>query len=159
MSVWTYSTVTVKLAVPTFPAASDAVQVTVVVPTGNVEPEEGEQVGPEVTPTSSDAVTVNIRCIYPVELVVDFAMLDGTVIIGRVVSVWTYSTVTVKLAVPTFPAESVAVHVTVVVPSGNTEPEEGVHVGPEVTARSSVAAGSQRFPVSQISVYVTAIPD
>ena len=49
--------VTVKLAVPTFPAASDAVQVTVVVPAGKLEPEDGEQVGPEVTPTSSDAVT------------------------------------------------------------------------------------------------------
>ena len=31
------TTVTVKLAVPTFPAASNAVQVTVVVPTGNNE--------------------------------------------------------------------------------------------------------------------------
>ena len=49
--------VTVKLAVPTFPAASVAVQVTVVLPTGKLEPEGGEQVGPEVTPTSSDAVT------------------------------------------------------------------------------------------------------
>ena len=50
------TTVTVKLAVPTFSAASDAVQVTVVVPTGKLEPEDGEQVGPEVTPKSSDAV-------------------------------------------------------------------------------------------------------
>ena len=38
------STVIVKLAVPTFPAASVAVQVTVVVPIGNNEPEEWEQV-------------------------------------------------------------------------------------------------------------------
>ena len=38
-------TVTVKLAVPVFPAASDAVQVTVVVPTEKLEPEDGEQVG------------------------------------------------------------------------------------------------------------------
>ena len=50
------ATVTVKLAVPTFPAASVAVQVTVVVPTGKLEPEDGEQVGPEVTPKSSDDV-------------------------------------------------------------------------------------------------------
>ena len=46
-------TVTVNVPVPTFPAASDAVQVTVVVPTEKLEPEDGEQVGPEVTPTSS----------------------------------------------------------------------------------------------------------
>ena len=39
-------TVTVKLAVATFPAKSVAVQVTVVVPTGKLEPEDGEQVGP-----------------------------------------------------------------------------------------------------------------
>ena len=43
-----------------FPAASDAVQVTVVVPTEKLEPEDGEQVGPEVTPTLSVAVTVNV---------------------------------------------------------------------------------------------------
>ena len=47
-------TVTVKLAVPTFPAASLAVHVTVVVPIGNKKPEDGEQVGPEVTLTLSD---------------------------------------------------------------------------------------------------------
>ena len=48
--------VTVKLAVPSFPAASVAVHVIVVVPTEKNELGAGEQVGPEVTPTSSDAV-------------------------------------------------------------------------------------------------------
>ena len=37
--------ITVKLPVPGFPAASDAVQVTVVVPTGNDEPGGGIHVG------------------------------------------------------------------------------------------------------------------
>ena len=37
---------------------------------------------------------------------------------GGVVSPLSKTTVTVKLAVPTFPAESVAVQVTVVVPTG-----------------------------------------
>ena len=56
----TYVTVTVKLAVSVFPAASDAVQVTVVGgPTGNNEPEAYEQVGPEVTLTLSVAETSN----------------------------------------------------------------------------------------------------
>ena len=81
-----YVTVTVKLAVPTFPAASDAVQVTVVVPTWKLEPEDGEQVGPEVTPTSSDGVTVN-AIVLPAGLEVEFVMLDGTVTTGGVVSV------------------------------------------------------------------------
>ena len=53
-------TVTVNVPVPVFPAASDAVQVTVVVPTEKLEPEDGEQVGPEVTATSSDAWTSNV---------------------------------------------------------------------------------------------------
>ena len=79
------TTVTVKLAVPTFPAASDAVQVTVVVPTEKLEPEDGEQVGPEVTPTSSDAVTVNV-IVLPAELEVEPVRLDGTFTVGGVVS-------------------------------------------------------------------------
>ena len=52
--------ITVKLPVTSFSAASDAVQVTVVVPTGKLEPEGGEQVGPEVTATLSVAFTMNV---------------------------------------------------------------------------------------------------
>ena len=74
-------TVTVKLAVPTFPAESLAVQVTVVVPIGKLEPEDGEQVGLEVTSTSSDAVTVNVT-VLPAELEVESVMLGGTVRTG-----------------------------------------------------------------------------
>ena len=50
-----YTTVTVKFLVVVFPAASDAVQTTVVVPVGKNVGEDGEQVGPEVTPTLSVA--------------------------------------------------------------------------------------------------------
>ena len=78
-------TVTVNVPVPSFPAASVAVQVTVVVPTEKLEPEGGEQVGPEVTPTSSDAVTVNV-IVLPAELEVEPVRLDGTVTTGGVVS-------------------------------------------------------------------------
>ena len=63
--------VTVKLEVPTFPAASVAVHVTVVLPIGKLEPEDGEQVGPEVTPTLSVAYTVN-SIILPAGLEVEF---------------------------------------------------------------------------------------
>ena len=79
------TTVTVKLAVATFPAKSVAVQVTVVVPTGKLEPEDGEQVGPEVTPVSSDAVTLNV-IVLPAELEVEDVELDGTLTVGRIVS-------------------------------------------------------------------------
>ena len=69
----------------------------------------------------------------PAELEVEFVMLDGTVIVGGVVSMTICVIVTTKLAVPTFPAASVAVQVTVVVPTGKLEPEGGEQVGPEVT--------------------------
>ena len=68
-----------------FPAASVAVQVTVVVPTEKLEPEAGEQVGPEVTPTLSVAVTVNVT-VSPELLEAETDMLDGTFTVGDVVS-------------------------------------------------------------------------
>jgi hypothetical protein len=110
-------TVTVKLAVPVLPAASDAVQVTVVVPTEKLEPEDGEQVGPEVTPTLSVAVTVNVT-VLPSELEVETDRLDGTFTVGEVGS--GKMTVTIKLATPTFPSLSIAVHVIVLVPIGRS---------------------------------------
>ena len=81
-----YVTVTVKSSVPVFPAASDAVQVTVVVVTEKNEPEAGEQVGPEVTLTLSVAVTSNVTAVPDgSDEVVD--MLDGTVMVGEIASV------------------------------------------------------------------------
>ena len=58
---------------------------------------------------------------------------------GAVVSTNVYSTITLKLAVPVLPAASDAVHVTVVVPIPNIEPDGLSHAGPDVTERSSVA--------------------
>ena len=61
-------------------------QVTVVVPTEKLEPEAGEQVGPEVTPTSSVAVTVNVTATSePSEDTTDMSV--GTFTVGDVVSV------------------------------------------------------------------------
>ena len=45
-----FITVTVNVSVLLFPAASDAVHVTIVFPTGNVVPDAGVHVGPDVTP-------------------------------------------------------------------------------------------------------------
>ena len=79
-------TVTVKLAVPVFPAASDAVQVTVVVPSEKLEPEDGEQVGPEVTATLSDAVTLNVVVSPPEPSTSVTVTLLGTLTTGGVAS-------------------------------------------------------------------------
>ena len=50
-------------------------------------------------------------------------MFAGQVIVGGVTSF----TVTVKVQVPVWPLAAVAVHVTVVVPTLNDEPEAGTH--------------------------------
>ena len=55
MMVWVI--VTVKLVDPSFPASSDAVHVTSVIPIGNIVPDAGVHVGPLVTATLSVAVT------------------------------------------------------------------------------------------------------
>jgi hypothetical protein len=51
--------------------------------------------------------------------------VPGSVRVGGVTS----CTVTPKLPEPVLPDASVAVHVTVVVPSGKLDPEAGAHVG------------------------------
>src|SRR2546426_434134 len=66
-------------------------------------------------------------------------MSAGATIEGEVVS----RTVTVKLAEFEFPEESVAVHMTVVVPRGNVEPDAGPHAGVRVAATASVAVGGE----------------
>ena len=50
--------VTVKLVEPSFPAASDAVHVTSVIPIENMVPDAGSQFGPVVTATLSVAVAL-----------------------------------------------------------------------------------------------------
>src|SRR5262245_45848368 len=84
-------TVTVNDADDVFPVASDAVHVTVVVPSGNVEPDAGEQEN-DVTPTASFAVAVYVTTVAVDD---DTVMSAGTVIAGAVVS----ATVTMNDAV------------------------------------------------------------
>ena len=64
-------------------------------------------------------------------------MLDGTVRVGAVTSV--NVTVTVNVAEPLFPSPSVAVQVTVVVPTEKLLPDAGEHIGPLATLMLSVA--------------------
>lgn len=119
------NTVTVKLHVAVLPDASVAVQVTVVVPMGNVEPEGG--VHATVTPGQlSDAVGAGKVTVALLEIgqvcaatAVTFA---GQVIEGGCVSL----TVTVNEQLLVLPDASVAVQVTVVAPFGKTAPDAGV---------------------------------
>jgi hypothetical protein len=101
-------------------AWSLAVQETFVVPSGNVLPEAGLQLTLGLGSTLSVAVTANVTT-APAELVasaVRFARPDST---GAALS----ETVIVNEAVARFPDKSVAVHVTVVVPSGKVLPGAG----------------------------------
>ena len=111
---------TVKLAVPTFPAASAAVQVTVVVPAEKVEPDAGVQVGPVVTAKLSLAVTAYVTA--KPELSGETTVMSlGTDMVGLVES---RLTATVKAVL----IPLVAVHVTVEFPIGNVIPDAVSHV-------------------------------
>src|ERR1043166_8396901 len=109
----------VPLAV--LPERSVAAHATMVVPARNSEPDAAEQATGTDPSTVSIARTVNVTSAPPncVGLVV---MSAGRVSAGFVVS----RTGTVNVFCPTLPARSVALHETVVVPSGNSDPDIGV---------------------------------
>jgi hypothetical protein len=113
---------------------STAVQVTVVRPSGNVEPLAGVQLTGRAPSTLSvaDAEYVKIAPAGPVASTVAFA---DTVTTGAVLS----ATVTVNEAEPVLPCVSVAVQVTVVVPSGKVEPLAGAQVTATTPSMLSVA--------------------
>ena len=120
-------TVNEQVAVP---ALFKAVQTTVVVPTGN---EKGEVITVEpilhVTVGAGLPVVVgakaSVRAHVPGKLFV--AMFAGQVMAGGVFVVVAL-TVTAKVQVAVLLAPSVAVQVTVVVPTGNAEPEGGAQL-------------------------------
>ena len=121
------------------PVASVAVQVTVVVPTGNIEPLGG--VHTEVTPGQlSDTVGAGKLTVALVEIgqvcAATAVTLAGQVIDGG----WVSLTVTVKVQEPVLFELSVAVQVTVVVPLGKVEPEAGEQTT-VVPGQLSVAVG------------------
>jgi hypothetical protein len=99
--------------------------------------------GPSV---SSFALAENVT-VAPAVDSVSTAKSPGTDTTGGKVSL--RLTVTVKDAEPVFPCESVAVHVTVVVPTGKVLPEAGLQVGVREPSTMSVAVASP---------YVTALP-
>src|SRR2546426_1326145 len=117
-------TVTVNDAALWLPCASVAVQVTVVAPKGKVDPLAGVQLVATTPSRRSVADAVKLK-IAPAALVASTVAFAGTVMIGPVVS----TTVTVNDAVLLLPWASLAVHVTVVAPTGNVAPAGGSHVG------------------------------
>ena len=138
------TTCTVNEALPELPAASSAVHDTVVVPTGKVEPDAGEQV--TATPpasTTSLATTVKATTAPAGPVASTVRSLDGSTT-GALVS----TTFTVKLAVPVNSVLSVAEQLTVVEPSANVEPDTGAHATVRLTPAASTA----------VAWYVTTAP-
>src|SRR3954447_2672614 len=112
----TSRTVTVKVFVPALADWSEALQVTVVAPMGNVEPEAGVQVtaGEEFRASLSLAEAVKVTG-APAGPVGSTVIGAGTVTTGGRTS-WM---VTVNVLVAVLPDASVEVQVTVVTPMGN----------------------------------------
>jgi len=127
------STVTAKVA-STVPAEFVAAHVTSVSPTGNVDPDDGEQ-STSTLPSASVAVGAVYDTAAPVGPVAMTVISAGTsVIVGGA------STVTLNDA-ETVPAVFVAVQVTVVEPSVNAVPERGEHPTSTGPFRSSAVGG------------------
>ena len=133
------NTVTVKLQVAVFPDSSVAVQVTVVVPTGRIEPLGGLHT--EVTPGQlSDIVGAGKVTVALLEIgqvcAATAVTLAGQVICGGCVSFTV--TVNVQSGLAVVPDAS---QKTVVVPTGKNEPEAGEQVTvPQLTSPLVVGA-------------------
>jgi hypothetical protein len=108
-------TVTVNMQVD----PTDAVQVTVVVPTGNRDPLAGTQVIVPHIPVVVGSANFTTAPHWPASLLT--VMFAGQVSVQGV-------TVTVNMQLAMLLEASVAVQVTVVVPLGKVEPEAGVHM-------------------------------
>ena len=119
-------------AVASLPAASVAVQVTVVVPSGN---RAGASLATDATPTASDASGVAMSTGVPSGVAASTVTLTGAASDGGVVS----TTVTSCVAVCVLPASSAAVQVTVVVPSGN---RAGASLATDATPTASDAVAA-----------------
>ena len=103
---------------------SVAVQVTVVGPSGNVEPDAGRHA--TVTPGQLSCAAGNGKLTTAVILPgsAGLVMSGSWVMVGF----WVSFTVTLKLMLATLPEASLAEQFTVVMPTGKTEPEAGVQL-------------------------------
>jgi hypothetical protein len=122
MTACAVSTVTVKLHAVLLFEVSVAVQVTLVVPTWKTEPEAGLQA--TETPGQLSVAVAEKVATAPAGQVGSNVMLAGHVMAGGCASL----TVTVNWQLAVLCDASVAVHVTVVVPFGNVEPDGGTQL-------------------------------
>lgn len=99
-------------------------QITVVVPFGNAEPDAGLQTAALVAQLSL-TVGANIATAVQTFGSVDLMIFAGQVMEGS----WLSLTVTVKLQADGLPAASLTVQFTVVTPFGKVEPDAGVQTG------------------------------
>src|SRR5678816_3084855 len=148
---WSSTTVTVKLAVSTFPWLSVAVTVTGVIPTANTLPLAGLATTVS-TAQLSVALNRKVTLLEQTPLAATTLIFPGIVITGF----WSSTTVTVKLAVSTFPWLSVAVTVTGVIPTANTLPLAGLATTVS-TAQLSVALNRKVTLLEQTPLAATAL--
>lgn len=113
------TTVTVNFLMLRRPALSAAVQVTVVVPTGNIEPEVGRHVVCTVPSTASVAGTANVT------RALEASVASVVTSVGTVIDGGLSLTVTSNLFLARLPALA-EVQVTVVVWRANNAPERGL---------------------------------
>ena len=113
-------TVTANVHVPVLLAASVAVHVTVVVPTGNAEPDAGTHATVVPGQLSKAGGVVNVTSAVHCPVALPLRISPGQVRVGASVS----EIVTVNEQV----GPAVVEQFTVVVPTGNVEPEAGVQV-------------------------------
>lgn len=128
-------TVTVNVHALVLAEPSVAVHVTVVLPSGNVEPLAGSQVTVTLVQLSV-AVAAKVTTV-PFGLLQFVVMFTGQLICGGCIS----RIVTVKVQLVVLPQLSVAVHVTVVEPSGKVEPGSGRQDTVTSVSHASMAAG------------------
>lgn len=130
-------TVTVNIQVDLLAAASVAVAVTVVVPFGKTDPEAGLETTVMLEQLSV-AVTVKLTTAEQRLRAVEVMMLAGQLKTGATVSF----TLTVNEQLEELAAASLTVQVTVLVPSGNVEPDAGLHTGVPTPGQLSLTLGS-----------------
>jgi hypothetical protein len=117
--------VTVNVHIPVLLLASITEHVTVVVPTGKFIPDAGRHVTIPTPGQLSIAVgVVYVTVAVHVPIGAACMMFIGHMMVGFCVSL----TVTVNMHIAIFIEASVAVHVTVVVPTLNIEPDVGLHI-------------------------------
>jgi hypothetical protein len=133
--------VTVKEHDDWLPLVSVAVQVTVVVPCMKTDPEAGEQTiepMPQLSDTVGAGYSTTDESEQPSRAAPVWSMSAGQTMAGA----WVSLTVTVNEHIAELPDGSVAVQVTVVVPTAKNEPEAGAQTTVVIPAQLSDVVGA-----------------